>query len=1133
MLERILKFSIHHRYLVVMLALAVAGVGAWSLQRLPIDAVPDITNNQVQINTLYSAFSTVEIEKQITFPIETSLAGIPGLQTTRSLSRNGFSQVQAIFEDDVDIYFARQQVGERLNEARENLPDGADPMLGPISTGLGEVYMWTVEYEHPNGEGATPQDGEPGWQSDGAYITAEGQRLTSDVERAAYLRTVQDWIIRPQVKGVKDVAGVDAIGGYVKQYHVQPDPMKLISFGFTFGEVIEALERNNVSAGAGYIEHKGESYLVRASGRLENPEQIGEIVIGTRGGTPIHVREVASIGIGRELRTGSASENGHEVIVGTALMLIGANSRTVAADVDTKMSSVNKTLPPDIRAKTVLNRTKLVDATVGTIQRNLTEGAILVIAVLFLLLGNIRAALLTALAIPLSMLMTATGMVQSKISGNLMSLGAIDFGLIVDGAVIIVENCLRRLAEKQHELRRTLTTAERLDEVIVAAKEMVQPSAFGQAIIITVYLPILALTGVEGKMFRPMALTVMFALLAAFILSLTVVPALVSILIRGRIKETENILIRWAKRGYAPLLDWSIRQRWVVVPAAIVAFGGAALLFTRLGQEFAPTLDEHDIALQAMRIPSTSLTQSSAMQMELERTMSLMPEVAFIFSKTGTAEVAADPMPPSVSDTFIILKGSSEWRSEAELDAAIEHREQELSALVSHDDHGHDEHDDEHESHQATAESGPKAKLLKLMELEASALPGNNYEWTQPIQMRFNELIAGVRGDVAVKVYGDEFEQMQKTAAQIVSVLQSVPGAADVKAEQTDGLPALNIQIDRQAIARLGLSVADVQDVISIAVGGREAGQVFEGDRRFDLVVRLPDDVRHDLAALEDLPIPLPGGLGAMPSEVASIDPTAGAMSGTRFIPLSSVAKIELTEGANQISRENGKRRIVVQANVRGRDIGSFVADAQQRIASEVTVGVGGWLDWGGQFENLVAARKRLSIVVPICFFLIFMLLFSALDSVKHALLVFTGVPLALTGGIVALWLRDMPFSISAAVGFIALSGVAVLNGLVMITFINQLRAEGHAVDDAIRAGSLTRLRPVLMTALVASLGFVPMALASGTGAEVQKPLATVVIGGILSSTILTLLVLPALYRMWHSQTGALPEDRTDTPNQR
>ncbi|MEA2708316.1 MAG: heavy metal efflux system protein [Phycisphaerales bacterium] len=1132
MLERILKFSIEHRWLVVMLTILVAALGAWSLQRLPIDAVPDITNNQVQINTVYAALSPTEIETQVTYPVETALAGIPGLQYTRSLSRNAFSQVTAVFDDDVDIYFARQQVAERLNAAKESLPPGVEPGMGPITTGLGEVYMWTVEYADPHGKGAattatTQAAGEPGWQADGSYLTPEGQRLTSDVEKASYLRTVQDWIIRPQLKGVEGVAGVDAIGGYVKQYHVQPDPMKLISFGFTFRDVIEALERNNASVGAGYIERKGEAYNVRVAGRINNVEEINDVVVGTRNATPIHIHDVATVGVGPELRTGSASENGEEVVVGTAMMLIGANSRTVAADVDAKMSEINKTLPPDIRAKTVLNRTKLVDATIGTVKRNLVEGAILVVAVLFLLLGNIRAALLTALAIPLSMLITATGMVQGKISGNLMSLGAIDFGLIVDGAVIIVENCLRRLAHRQHEVGRTLTTVERLNEVVAATKEMIRPSVFGQAIIITVYLPILALTGIEGKMFKPMALTVMFALGAAFVLSLTVIPALVAILIRGRVQEKENFIVRFVKRAYEPTLRAAVRGRWIVVPVAAAMFLLSLLLFARLGQEFVPTLDEQDIAMHAMRIPSTSITQSTAMQFEVERVVSRIPEVQFVFSKTGTAEMAADPMPPNVSDTFIILKPQDQWRSDKELDELIEQRQHELEALTAHEgEKGHDvaSAGDDHAGHEhgEVAGTGKKAKLTRLIELTVKTLPGNNYEFTQPIQMRFNELISGVRSDVAVKVYGDDFEQMQRTANQIAGVLRDVAGAADVKVEQTEGLPMMNVTIDRAAISRYGISVADVQDVIAAAIGGREAGQVFEGDRRFDLVVRLPEPLRADLASFSNLPIPLPHTHGGDGQQFASAGQVGtDGFDPPGFVPLESVAKIETIEGPNQISRENGKRRIVVQANVRGRDIGSFVTDAQNRIDAQVKLSAGNWLDWGGQFENLVAARRRLTIVVPLCFFLIFVLLFTAFGSAKYAMMVFTCVPLALTGGIVALWLRDMPFSISAAVGFIALSGVAVLNGLVMITFINQLRDAGTLLDDAILTGSLTRLRPVLMTALVASLGFVPMALATGTGAEVQKPLATVVIGGIVSSTILTLVVLPALYRIWHRQPTA------------
>ena len=1085
MLERILHFSIRNRWLVVLATLAVAAVGAWSLQRLPIDAVPDITNNQVQINTLFPALSPGEIETQVTFPIETALAGIPGLEYTRSLSRNGFSQVTAVFDDDVNIYFARQLVLERLGEARENLPPGAEPRMGAISTGLGEIYMYTVEFEHPQGEGApSAKDGSPGWQRDGTYLTPEGDRLTNDFHRAAYLRTVQDWIIRPQLRGVKGVAAVDSIGGYVKEYHVQPDPMKLVSYGMTFADVIEALERNNASTGAGYVERKGEAYTVRASGRLRNVEEIAAIVVGERGGTPIHMDDVADVLLGKQLRVGAGSENSGEVVVGTTMMLIGSNSRIVSSAVDAKLQAINSNLPPDIRAKTVLNRTKLVDATIHTVSKNLMEGAILVIVVLFLLLGNIRAAIICALAIPLSMLITATGMVQSHITGNLMSLGAIDFGLIVDGSVIIVENCLRRLGMKQHEVGRTLTLQERLHEVMVASKEVRQATAYGEAIIIIVYFPILALTGIEGKMFHPMAMTVIFALGAAFVLSLTLIPALVAILVRGKVSEKDNWLVRQAKRRYEPILQWALRRRRSVAITAVVAFAASTVLFTRLGQEFIPVLDEKDIAMHALRIPSTGLTQSLGIQMEVEKAVRSVPEVAFVFSKIGTAELASDPAPPSTGDTFIILKPREQWRKS----------------------------------------SDTKADVIAHIEAAVNQVPGSRYEFLQPIQMRFNELIAGVRSDVAVKVFGDDFEQIRPIAESIGSILEKTTGAQDVQVELTEGLPVMNIDIDRKAIARYGISVADIQDIVSAAIGGREAGLVFEGDRRFELVVRLPDSIRQDIVALRDLPIPLPmhdeaSGYEAKARAVAltSFGPLAepsAPSSSAGYIPLSAVAKVEVAEGPNQISRENGKRRIVVQANVRGRDLGSFIAEAQQKV-SAVTLPSGGYIEWGGQFENLISARDRLMVVVPICFFLVFLLLFSTFNSVKYALLVFSALPLGLTGGILALWLRGMPFSISAAVGFIALSGVAVLNGLVMVSFINQLRREGLDVIDAVFQGSVTRLRPVLMTALVASLGFVPMALATGTGAEVQRPLATVVIGGLLSSTLLTLLVLPVLYRIF------------------
>ena len=1083
MLERILRFSIHRPGLIAALTLVAAVLGAFALARLPIDAVPDITNNQVQINTLAPSLSPFEVEKQVTFLVETSLAGIPGLVSTRSLSRNGFSQVTAVFEDSVDVYFARNQVNERLGRVRESLPPGAEPGMGPIATGLGEIYMWTVGYDHPGGAGAPLRDGEPGWQSDGSYRTPEGELLRSELERAAYLRTVQDWIIRPQLGSVRDVAGVDSIGGWVKQYQVRPDPRELVGYGLTFHDVIAALERNNVSTGAGFVEHLGEAYVVRASGRIETVAEIEAIVIATRAGIPIHVRDVAEVGIGGELRTGSASENGREAVVGTALMLIGANSRTVSSAVHAKMEEVRRTLPPGIHSRTVLNRTKLVDATIATVRRNLSEGALLVIVVLFFLLGNIRAALLTALAIPLTLLLTATGMVQSRISGNLMSLGAIDFGLIVDGAVIIVENCLRVLAERQHALGRVLTRAERLEAVTEASLQVRGATAFGEAIIITVYFPVLALTGIEGKMFHPMAMTVIFALAAAFVLSLTFVPAMVALVIRGRVSERESVLIRAAKAAYEPIVSAAVRLRAWVVGGALALFAGALALGTRLGQEFVPTLDEGDIAMHALRIPSTGITQSTAMQLEIEELVRAFPEVAFVFSKTGTAEVAADPMPPNVSDTFIVLRPRDEW-----------------------------------------PEPGlAKAELQARIERAVRTSIGHELEFTQPIQMRFNELIAGVRGDVAVKVYGDDFPALERTARAVARVLGGIRGAADVGVEQTAGLPLMDVQIDRAAIARMGLFVSDVQDVVAAAIGGRSAGLVFEGDRRFDLVVRLPDELREDVHRLEELPIPLVQDA----SEPSELEPVSDGhvRIGPGFVPLGALASIEVAEGPNQVSRENGKRRVVVQCNVRGRDLGSFVAEAEARVA-ELALPSGMWLEWGGQYENLVAARGRLAVVVPACFVLIFALLYASFHSLRRSLLVFTGVPLGLTGGIAALWLRDMPFSISAAVGFIALSGVAVLNGLVLVTFVDQLRAQGVELAQAITRGALVRLRPVLVTALVASLGFLPMALATGTGAEVQKPLATVVIGGLVSSTLLTLLVLPALYRIFEG--GRRDETRAE-----
>ena len=1035
MFEQIIRFSIEQRWVVLLIVLGMSALGFYNYQQLPIDAVPDITNVQVQINTSASGYSPLEAEQRITFPVETAMAGLPELDQTRSISRYGLSQVTVIFKDGTDIYFARQLVNERIQQAKENLPAGISPVMGPIASGLGEIYMWTVEAK----DGAVKADGT-------AYSAMD-------------LREIQDWIIKPQLRNVAGVTEINTIGGYAKEFQVAPYPDRLVAHGLALSDLVEAMERNNANVGAGYIERSGEQYLIRAPGQVGSLDDIGNIVIGAPQGIPVRISDVADVTLGKELRTGAATQNGEEVVLGTVFMLIGENSRTVAQAVDKKMQEINRTLPSGVIAKTVYDRTILVDKAIATVKKNLIEGAILVIAVLFLFLGNIRAAIITALVIPLSMLFTFTGMVSNKVSANLMSLGALDFGIIIDGAVVIVENCIRRLAHAQDKLGRPLLRSERFHEVFAAAGEARRPLIFGQLIIMVVYLPIFALTGVEGKMFHPMAFTVVTALLGAMILSVTFIPAAVALMVGDNVSEKENRLMQWAKGIYGPLLDQSMRNKPVVLTGAIVAILLSLLLSTRMGSEFVPSLNEGDVALHALRIPGTSLSQAITMQTELERTIKKFPEVDTIYAKIGTAEIATDPMPPNVADNFVMLKPESEWPDPKR----------------SKDD------------------------LVKAMQDAVGKVPGNNYEFTQPIQMRFNELISGVRSDVAVKVFGDDMGTMNSSAAEIAEVLEKVPGAEDVKVEQTTGLPMLTINIDRAKIARLGVNVSDVQDALSIAVGGREAGQLFQGDRRFGIIVRLPESLRTDLEAIKQLPVRLSA--------------TQGKAS---YVRLGDVATLDVAPGPNQISRENGKRSVVVTANVRGRDIGSFVADAQSRIATGIQVPSGYWINWGGTFEQMQSAVKRLEIVVPVALLLIFMLLFAMFNNMKDGLLVFTGVPFALTGGVLALWLRGIPLSISAGVGFIALSGVAVLNGLVMVSFIRTLMEQGQPLDEAIREGAITRLRPVLMTALVASVGFIPMAIATGAGAEVQRPLATVVIGGILSSTLLTLLVLPILYQLAH-----------------
>ena len=1073
MISRLLELAVKARWAVIAVTLIVAAVGVFNIIRLPIDAVPDITNKQVQINTVAPAFGPLDVERLVTYPVETAMAGIVGLETTRSISRNGFSQVTVVFEDNVDIYFARQQVAERLTAARENLPEGVEPQMGPISTGLGEVLMWDVRFSEERLANADSS----GWINATTYRTPQGELLDDSVSQAAYLRTVQDWIVRPQMRAVPGVAGIDSIGGYEKQYVIEPDTGALAAYGISFSELAEALERANISVGANFIQRGGESFLVRADARIRTLGEISEAVVATRDGVPVTVRDVANVRVGGDLRTGAATSNGDEVVIGTVLMITGGNSRTVAAAAAERLQEIARTLPPGVEVEILYDRSKLVNATIATVERNLAEGALLVAVVHFLLLGNVRAALIATLIIPLSMLMTSIGMNFFGVSGNLMSLGALDFGLIVDGSVIIIENCLRRLSERQHHEGRLLTLQERLYETLEASREMIKPTIFGQIIILLVFLPLLAFSGVEGKMFSPMAITLLLALVAAFILSLTFVPAMVALLIRGKVAEREAKIIEKAREAYEPALAASIRRPVPVIGGGIAVLALAAALFFTLGQEFIPQLDEQDFAIQAVRIPSTSLQQSTSMQQRVEEAIGEFPEVLVVFSKTGTAEVASDPMPVNISDSFVILRPREEWPNRNET----------------------------------------KASLMMRIEERITQLVGNGYEFSQPIQMRFNELIAGVRGDVAIKLYGEDLTEMSQVASRIAAILQSIDGAADVKVEQTGGFPTLDVAFDRDAIARYGLSLQEVTDTVATAMGGREAGLVFEGDRRFDVVVRLPDAVRDDLDAVGALPIMLP-------------DEGEGIR---RSIPLREVATFSLSEGLNQVSRENGSRRVVVQSNVRGRDLGSFVAEAQRRVREEIQLPVGARIEWGGQFQNLQSASRRMALIVPACFLLIFGILYMALGNLRSAGAVFTAVPLGLAGGVFTLLLTGMAFSISAAVGFICLAGVAVLNGLVVMTGINKRLDAGAPLEEAIHDGMHEKFRAVLMTGIVPAIGFVPMAIAHGTGAEVQKPLATVVIGGLITATLLTLFVLPAICRIMlgNSQRSKKSELPADDPH--
>ncbi len=1025
--DQLIQFSIENAIWVMLFVAAWIGVGIYSYQKLPIDAVPDITNTQVQINSQANGFTALEVEQRITYPIETAMAGIAKLDYTRSISRYGLSQITIVFQDGTDIYWAREQINQRLQQAKGELPDGVEPLMSPISTGLGEIYQWAVRVK-PDAK-----------KADGTAYTAMD------------LREIQDWVIRPQLQRVAGVAEVNSIGGYNKTYVVSPDFQRMQQLQISLTDLQTALTENNENRGAGFIEENGQQFTVRVPNTLNSLADIENILVSNNAAYPIRVADIATVTIGHDLRTGAATYNGEETVLGIAMMMMGENSRTVALAIEQKIQEIQKSLPKGVQIETVYNRTTLVEKAIVTVQKNLVEGAILVIIILFIFLGNFRAALITACVIPLSMLFTLSGMAQQNISANLMSLGALDFGIIVDGAVVIVENCIRRLAEQQHHLGRLLTQKERFKEVFLAAKQARKPLIFGQLIIMVVYLPIFALTGVEAKLFHPMAMTVVLALLGAMILSVTFVPAAVALFITGEVKEQESRWLKWLKQRYLTLLDWAYQFRLFVVVTVGCILTVTVVLFNQLGSEFAPQLQEGDFAIQQMRSPSTGLEQSLRMQEHTEKLLlKEFPEIQAIFARTGTAEVATDVMPPNISDGFIMLKPRSEWQN-------------------------------------------PKQTLDELrqrMQAFLATLLGNNSEFSQPIELRFNELISGVRSDVGVKIFGDDMEILNREATMIAKKIQSIQGATSVNIEQTSGLPLLNVEVNQALAAQYGLSVKMVQDIVATAIGGQHVGQILQGDRRFDFVIRL-DDNQRNAVQLAQLPIVLPNG---------------------GLIQLKDIAQVNNILGINQVSRENAKRRIVITANVEGRDLGSFVQEIQSSLAKQ-DLPAGYWLEYGGQFENLASAKARMQIVIPLALVMIFILLMAVFHNIKNSLLVFMGVPFALCGGVVALWLRDISLSMSAGVGFIALSGVAVLNGLVMLSFIIELRQQGQEMIAATWQGAVLRLRPVLMTACVASFGFIPMAIATGTGAEVQRPLATVVIGGILSSTLLTLIVLPVLYR--------------------
>jgi heavy metal efflux system protein len=1018
MIDKILQFALKQRLLIMIATVILIGTGFWAMQKLPMDAFPDVTNVQVQILTQAGGMAPTEVENLITFPIETSMGGLPRLHEVRSLSKIGLSVITVVFEDGVDTYFARQLVFERLQQARDRLPQGIEPQMGPVTTGLGEIYQYILE-----GEG---------------YDIRE-------------LRSLQDWVVRPILRTVPGVTDVNSFGGQVKQYQVLIDPGKLKSLGLTIRDVKEAVENNNATVGAGYIEHREEQYMVRGIGLARGIDDLNRIVVTSRGGTPIHLHDVAEVAIGNEPRQGATTHDGKgEAVAGIVMMLQGASSKEVIAGVTEKVKTIRKALPEGVKLVPYYDRTDLVWKTIRTVTTNLIEGGLLVVAVLFFFLGNVRGAIIVALIIPLSMLFSFLGMHWLGLSANLMTLGAIDFGMIVDGSVVMVENTVRRLSGREKD-ENTIHT------IFLSAREVARPILFGVFIIIIVYLPIVTLTDMEGKMFSPMAFTVGFALLGSLILTMTLVPTLCSFLLKGKVEEKAPKLLSKIREAYLPILKQSLANPKKVLAGTGLTLALSLLLVPFLGSEFLPTLDEGSMTVQSFRLPSVSVTETVRSSAAVEKAILSFPEVEKVVARAGRAEIASDPMGIDISDIFVSLKPRSEWQTASTRD-----------------------------------------ELVDKMRERLENIPGMSFSFSQPIALRVDELISGVKSQIAVKLFGEDMGVLKAKSNEISEVIKGVEGAADVQVEKVSGLAYLQVEINREAIARYGINVAEIQEVLVLAAGGKTVSELFEGQKRFSVALRFPEGLSDSPEKFGELLISAPGGAR---------------------IPLKQLARVYTEEGPAQISRENGSRRIVVEANVSGRDMGSFVADAQKAIDAKVKLPPGYYVTWGGQFENQQRAMARLSVILPICLALIFILLFSAFGSVRQAFLIILNVPFALIGGILALFLRGLPLSVSAAIGFIALFGVAVLNGIVMVSYINKLREDGLPLDEAIMTGAGIRLRPVLMTALVASLGFIPMALSHGTGAEVQRPLATVVIGGLITSTLLTLVVLPTLYRWWERRT--------------